>query len=120
MGSSRTERQHRPNIQRAVAAVAAGVSETMRPRWSAMIWVERRTTGQVNYKPDYRDFGPRVGIAYHPSSRMDCWGNLRNRKDHGTSGGSHVHDRVLSTLSFELDQQTFLFRLQLDGILRGS
>jgi hypothetical protein len=62
------------------------------------------------YKPDYHDFGPRIGIAYSPSFTDGLLGAIfGNRKTTVRAGGGIYYDRVLSTLSFELDQQTFLF-----------
>ena len=93
-----------------VAAAAAGVSGN-----DAAPLVSYDLGGAANnapgyYKPDYRDFGPRVGIAYSPSFTDGLLGAIfGNRKTTVRAGGAIVHDRVLSTLSFELDQQTFLF-----------
>jgi hypothetical protein len=62
------------------------------------------------YRPSYRDFGPRVGIAYSPAFRNGLLGALFGAgKTTVRLGGGIVYDRVLSTLGFELDQQTFLF-----------
>jgi hypothetical protein len=62
------------------------------------------------YKPSYKDFGPRLGIAYSPSFSGGLLGAIfGERKTTIRAGGGIVYDRVLSTLSFELDQQTFLF-----------
>jgi carboxypeptidase family protein/TonB-dependent receptor-like protein len=62
------------------------------------------------YKPSYRDFGPRLGIAYSPSFTNGLLGAVfGDRKTTIRAGGAIVYDRVLSTLGFELDEQTFLF-----------
>jgi hypothetical protein len=66
--------------------------------------------GPNYYAPDYRDFSPRLGIAYTPSFSSGLLGSLfGNRKTTIRAGGGIVYDRVLSTLSFELDEQTFVF-----------
>ena len=49
-------------------------------------------------------------LAYAPSFTNGCYGRIfGDRKTTVRAGGAIVYDRVLSTLSFELDQQTFLF-----------
>ncbi len=71
--------------------------------------------GKANNAPgyantDWHDFGPRLGIAYSPSVRQGFLGKvLGDRKTSIRAGAGIVYDRVLSTLSFELDQSTFLF-----------
>lgn len=66
--------------------------------------------GPDYYKPDYHDFSPRLGIAYSPSFSNGLLGAIfGNRKTTIRAGGGIVYDRVLSTLSFELDEQTFVF-----------
>ena len=93
-----------------VAAAAQGVAGT-----DAAPLVSYNLGGPANhgpdyYKPSYRDFGPRIGIAYAPSFTNGVFGALfGDRKTTVRAGGAIVYDRVLSTLSFELDQQTFLF-----------
>jgi len=62
------------------------------------------------YKPDYKDFGPRLGIAYNPASRTGLLGSLLgDRKTTVRFGGSILHDRISGGASFGLDQNTFLF-----------
>jgi hypothetical protein len=93
-----------------LAAAAAGVSGN-----DAAPLVSYELGGPANhgpdyYKPDYHDFGPRVGIAWSPSFTSGFLGGLfGDRKTTVRAGGAVVYDRVLSTLSFELDQQGFLF-----------
>lgn len=93
-----------------VAAAAAGVSGN-----DAAPLVSYNLGGAANnqpgyYKPDYHDFGPRLGIAYSPSFNDGLLGAIfGNRKTTVRAGGGIYYDRVLSTLSFELDEQTFLF-----------
>ena len=93
-----------------VANAAQGISGN-----DAAPLVSYNLGGPVNdgpdyYKPDYHDFSPRLGIAYTPSFSSGLLGSLFG--DHKTTiraGGGIVYDRVLSTLSFELDEQTFVF-----------
>jgi hypothetical protein len=93
-----------------VAAAAAGTSGN-----GAAPLVSYDLGGAANhapgyYKPEYRDFGPRLGIAYSPSFTDGLLGAVfGNRKTTVRAGAGIYYDRVLSTLSFELDQQTFLF-----------
>ena len=65
------------------------------------------------YHPDYRDFDPRVGIAWNPSFTHGLLGDVfGNRKTSIRLGGGIVHDRVLQTLSFILNQRSFIFDSQ--------
>lgn len=62
------------------------------------------------YKPDYNDFDPRVGIAWSPSFSHGFLGSvLGDRKTSIRLGGGIVHDRVLQTLSFVLNEASFIF-----------
>jgi hypothetical protein len=93
-----------------VAAAAAGVSGNDAAPLVSYDLGGKANNGPAYYKPDYHDFGPRVGIAYSPSFSDGLLGAIfGNRKTTIRAGAGIVHDRVLSTLSFELDQQTFLF-----------
>jgi hypothetical protein len=77
--------------------------------------------GPDYYRPDYKDFGPRLGIAYSPSFTRGLLGGIfGDRKTTIRAGGAIVYDRVLSTLSFELDQQTFVFDSNPIGNYGGS
>jgi Carboxypeptidase regulatory-like domain len=93
-----------------VASAAAGISGN-----DAAPLVGYQLGGPANkgpdyYKPSYKDFGPRFAIAYSPSFTSGLKGALfGDRKTTVRAGGAIVYDRVLSTLSFELDQQTFVF-----------
>src|SRR4029077_447299 len=93
-----------------LAAAAQGISGN-----TAAPLVSYNLGGSVNhapgyYQPSYRDFGPRLGIAYSPSFSGGFLGAIfGDRKTTIRAGGAIVYDRVLSTTSFELDQQTFLF-----------
>jgi hypothetical protein len=74
--------------------------------------------GPVNHAPgyfntDYKDFGPRLGIAYNPSFKDGLFGALfGDRKTTIRAGAGIYYDRLLGALTFELDQQTFLFDTQ--------
>jgi len=62
------------------------------------------------YEPDYKDFAPRIGLAYSPSFTSGWLGRLfGDRKTSIRAGAGVVYDRVLNTLEFELDQSNFLF-----------
>jgi hypothetical protein len=62
------------------------------------------------YNPDYKDFAPRIGLAYSPSFTHGVLGTLfGDRKTSFRAGAGMVYDRVLNTLEFELDQFNFLF-----------
>jgi hypothetical protein len=66
--------------------------------------------GPNYYHPDWRDFAPRVGIAYSPSAKSGFLGHLLgDRKTSIRAGAGIFHDRVLSTLSFEIDETSQLF-----------
>lgn len=94
-----------------VQAAAAGVSGN-----NAVPLVSYNLGGSANhgapsyYNPDYKDFGPRVGIAYNPSFRSGLLGSvLGDRKTVLRLGGAILHDRISGGPSFGLDQFTFLF-----------
>ena len=62
------------------------------------------------YNPDYRDFAPRVGLAYSPSFTSGLLGKLfGDRKSSLRVGAGIGYDRVMNTLEFELDQFNYLF-----------
>jgi Carboxypeptidase regulatory-like domain len=93
-----------------LAAAAAGISGNGAAPLVSYSLGGPANNGPDYYKPDYHDFGPRLGIAYSPSFTSGILGDLfGDRKTTVRVGGAMVYDRVLSTLSFELDQQTFLF-----------
>ncbi len=65
---------------------------------------------QGYYNTDYKDFGPRLGLAYNPAFRSGLPGSvLGERKTTLRLGGSMLHDRIAGGASFGLDQNTFLF-----------
>ena len=66
--------------------------------------------GPNYYHPDWKDFSPRVGIAYSPSFTSGLMGRLLgDRKSSIRAGAGIAYDRVLSTLSFEIDEVSQLF-----------
>jgi len=93
-----------------VANAAAGVNG-----YSAAPIMSIGLAGPANhapgyYNPDYRDFAPRLGLAYSPSFTHGFWGTLfGDRRTSFRAGAGMVYDRVLNTLEFELDQFNFLF-----------
>ena len=63
------------------------------------------------YKPDYKDFGPRLGIAWNPSFKEGLLKSVfGDRKTTIRAGGSIVYDRIAGTVSFLADQNSFLFQ----------
>ena len=68
------------------------------------------------YKPDYKDFGPRLGIAYNPGFRGGLLGSLLgDRKTTIRAGASILHDRIAGGASFGLDQTTFVYDAQVNS-----
>jgi hypothetical protein len=66
--------------------------------------------GPNYYHPDWHDFAPRIGIAYSPSFTDGFLGHLLgDRKTSIRAGAGMFYDRVLSTLSFEIDEASQLF-----------
>jgi hypothetical protein len=66
--------------------------------------------GPNYYHPDWRDFAPRVGFAYSPSFTSGILGRLLGDRKTSIRGGAGIaYDRVLSTLSFEIDESSQLF-----------
>ena len=62
------------------------------------------------YKPDWKDFSPRLGFAYSPSATTGLLGRLLgDRKTSIRGGAGLVYDRVLNTLTFEADEASQLF-----------
>ena len=65
------------------------------------------------YKPDYKDLGPRLGLAYNPAYRSGLLGSLfGDRKTTVRLGSAILYDRISGGASFGLDQNTFLFDSQ--------
>jgi hypothetical protein len=65
---------------------------------------------QAYYNTDYKDFGPRLGLAYNPGFRGGLMGSvLGERKTVIRAGGAILHERIAGGASFGLDQNTFLF-----------
>ena len=93
-----------------LSAAANGVNG-----FDAAPFVGYQLGGPVNhgpgyYHPDWRNFAPRFGIAYSPSFTSGVLGRLLgDRKTSIRAGGGLSYDRVLSTLSFEVDESAQLF-----------
>jgi hypothetical protein len=67
------------------------------------------------YDSDYKDFGPRLGIAYNPGFRSGLLGSLfGDRKTTIRAGASILHDRIAGGASFGLDQSTFVYDAQVN------
>jgi hypothetical protein len=70
------------------------------------------------YNPDYKDLGPRLGVAYNPSARDGLLGSIiGDRKTTIRLGGAILYDRIAGGASFNLDQNTFLFDNQINNPL---
>ena len=69
--------------------------------------------GPSYYGSDWKDFSPRLGVAYSPSFTQGFLGRLLgDRKSSIRAGAGLSYDRVLSTLSFEIDEVSQLFASQ--------
>jgi Carboxypeptidase regulatory-like domain len=65
------------------------------------------------YNPDYKDFGPRIALAYNPGFRDGLLASIfGDRKSTIRVGGAILYDRIAGGASFGLDQNTFLFDSQ--------
>jgi len=93
-----------------LSAAAQGVSGI-----SAVPIVSYSLGGPANhqqgyYNTDYKDFGPRLGLAYNPGFRSGLLESvLGEHKTTIRAGGAILHDRIAGGASFGLDQNTFLF-----------
>lgn len=66
--------------------------------------------GPAYYGSDWKDFSPRLGVAYSPSYTQGFLGRLLGDRKTSIRAGTGVsYDRVLSTLSFEIDEVSQLF-----------
>jgi hypothetical protein len=66
--------------------------------------------GKGFYSPDYKDFAPRLALAYNPSPRNELLQSiLGNRRTTIRLGAAVLNDRIAGGASFGLDQNTFLF-----------
>ena len=73
------------------------------------------------YNPDYKDFAPRIGLAYSPSFTNGLLNKIfGDRKTSIRAGAGIVYDRVLDTLEFELDEENFLFSNQVPEVFGSS
>lgn len=68
------------------------------------------------YDPDYKNFGPRIGLAYNPGFRSGLLGSVfGDRKTTLRFGASMLYDRIGGGASFGLDQNTYLFDSSADS-----
>jgi hypothetical protein len=66
--------------------------------------------GKGFYAPDYKDLGPRLGLAYSPSFTDGLMhAVLGEGRTTIRLGGAILYDRIAGGASFGLDQNTFLF-----------
>jgi Carboxypeptidase regulatory-like domain len=92
------------------SAAAQGLNGNTAAPLISSILAGPKNNGPDYYRPDYKDFAPRIGISYSPSFTSGLLGALFG--DHKTvvrAGSSIVYDRILNTLEFELDEENFLF-----------
>ena len=62
------------------------------------------------YEPDYKNFGPRLALAYNPGFHDGLLSSIfGERKTTIRAGGAILYDRIAGGASFGLDQNTFLF-----------
>jgi hypothetical protein len=100
-------------LQARVASANGGISGN-----DAVPLVSYNLGGSANGKPgyynnDYKDFGPRIGVAWNPGFRSGVLGSIfGDRKTTVRLGGSILFDRIAGGASFGLDQNTFLFDSQ--------
>jgi hypothetical protein len=97
-----------------LALAAAGTSGI-----NALPFVSYSLGGAANnnskgyYRPDHKDFGPRLAFAYNPPFRQGLLGSVfGDRKSTLRAGASILYDRIAGGASFGLDQNTFLFDTQ--------
>jgi hypothetical protein len=96
-----------------IAAAAAGISGNTAIPLTGFIPGGPKNNAPDFYNNDLKDFGPRLGISYAPSFREGLLHSIfGDRKTTIRAGGGIYYDRLLNTLTFELDQQTFLFDTQ--------
>lgn len=66
--------------------------------------------GPGYYKPDYKNFAPRIGIAYSPSASGGFLEKLFGNRESSIRGGFGIdYDNNLVGQGFELDETSFLF-----------
>ena len=93
-----------------IAAAAAGISGNDAIPLTGFVPGGPKNHAGDFYNNDYKNFGPRLGISYAPSFHEGLLGSIfGDRKTTIRAGGGIYYDRLLNTLTFELDQQTFLF-----------
>jgi len=96
-----------------VAAAASGINGNDAAPIMSYVLAGPSNNARGYYEPDYKDFAPRIGIAYSPSFTSGLLNRVfGDRKTSIRAGGGLVYDRVLNTLEFELDQENFLFSNQ--------
>lgn len=95
-----------PRLQQA----ATGISGP-----NAVPFITYKLGGKANngpgyYKPDYKNFAPRIGIAYSPSATGGFIGKLFGNRESSIRAGFGIdYDNNLVGQGFELDETSFLF-----------
>jgi hypothetical protein len=74
------------------------------------------------YKPDWKDFAPRLAFAYNPSADSGLWGHLLgNHKTVIRAGSGVVFDHpTTNALNFVQDQASYLFQTTSSTIFGSS
>ncbi|HTU33206.1 MAG TPA: TonB-dependent receptor [Candidatus Acidoferrum sp.] len=104
-----------------VAAAASGTNGNTAAPLMSYVLAGPANNAPGYYNPDYKDFAPRLGIAYSPSFTNGFLNKLfGDRKTSIRAGGGIVYDRVLDTLEFELDEENFLFSNQVPDTFGSS
>jgi hypothetical protein len=97
-------------FQDRVAAAAQGLSGNNAAPLVTYTLGGSANNGRGYYNPDYKDFGPRIGVAYNPSFKSGLLASIfGDRKSTVRLGGAILYDRIAGGASFFLDQNTFLF-----------
>ena len=93
-----------------VANAAAGIAGPTSEPFMTYDLNGPKNNGRDIYKPDWNNFGPRIGFAWNPSFKDGFLGKLfGDRKSVLRGGGSIVYDRVGGGITFIQDQVTYLF-----------
>lgn len=93
-----------------VANASAGIAGPTSEPFLTYDLIGPKNNGRDIYKPDWNNFGPRVGFAWNPSFTDGVLGKLfGDRKSVLRGGASVVYDRVGGGITFIQDQVTYLF-----------
>ena len=92
------------------ANAAAGIAGPTSEPFMTYDLIGPKNNGRDIYKPDWNNFGPRVGFAWNPSFKDGFLSKVfGDRKSVLRGGASIVYDRVGGGITFIQDQVTYLF-----------